>query len=119
MDIVFRTILEEGDEVIIPAPIYTGYEPLITLAGATPIYLDTTKTDFIPDPTQLEQLITPKTKAIVFNYPSNPTGVTIPRQTMDELAATLAKHEFSSSQTKSTAKTHSKGNTAHSPNTLN
>ena len=55
MDTVFRTILEEGDEVIVPAPIYTGYEPLITLAGATPIYLDTTKTNFIPDPTQLEQ----------------------------------------------------------------
>ena len=94
MDTVFRTILEEGDEVIVPAPIYAGYEPLITLAGATPIYLDTTKTGFIPDPTQLEKLITPKTKAIVFNYPSNPTGVTIPHDTMDELAATLAKHDI-------------------------
>ncbi|NYF23540.1 aminotransferase class I/II-fold pyridoxal phosphate-dependent enzyme [Sporosarcina sp. JAI121] len=92
MDTVFRTILEEGDEVIVPAPIYTGYEPLITLAGGKPIYLDTTKNGFIPDPAQLEKLITPKTKAIVFNYPSNPTGVTIPRATMDELAATLAKH---------------------------
>ena len=74
--------------------VYTGYEPLITLAGATPVYLDTTQTGFIPDPAQIEQLITPKTKAIVFNYPSNPTGVTIPRQTMDDLAATLAKHDI-------------------------
>lgn len=94
MDTVFRTILEPGDEVIVPAPIYTGYEPLITLAGATPIYIDTTTTNFIPDPTQLEKLITPKTKAIVFNYPSNPTGVTIPRETMDELAATLSKQDI-------------------------
>ncbi|KAA0955611.1 aminotransferase class I/II-fold pyridoxal phosphate-dependent enzyme [Sporosarcina sp. ANT_H38] len=94
MDTVFRTILEEGDEVIIPVPIYTGYEPLITLAGATPIYLDTTPTAFIPDPVKLAELITPKTKAIVFNYPSNPTGVTIPPHTMDALAATLAKHDI-------------------------
>ncbi|CAM3133460.1 aminotransferase class I/II-fold pyridoxal phosphate-dependent enzyme [Filibacter tadaridae] len=94
MDTAFRTILNPGDEVIVPAPAYTGYVPLITLAGATPIYLDTTKTGLIPDPAQIEQLITPKTKAIVFNYPSNPTGVTIPRAAMDELAATLAKHDI-------------------------
>lgn len=94
MDTVFRTILEEGDEVIVPVPIYTGYEPLITLAGATPVYLDTTENCFIPDPTQIAQLITPKTKAIVFNYPSNPTGVTIPRETMDELAATLVNYDI-------------------------
>ncbi len=94
MDVAFRTILEAGDEVIIPVPSYTGYEPLITLAGARPVYLDTTQTDFIPDPQQIEQLITSKTKAIVFNYPSNPTGVTIPRPTMDALVATLAKHDI-------------------------
>jgi aminotransferase len=94
MDVAFRTILEVGDEVIIPVPSYTGYEPLITLAGARPVYLDTTQTDFIPDPQQIEQLITSNTKAIVFNYPSNPTGVTIPRPTMDALAATLAKHDI-------------------------
>ncbi|MCG7337377.1 aminotransferase class I/II-fold pyridoxal phosphate-dependent enzyme [Sporosarcina sp. ACRSM] len=94
MDVAFRTILKAGDEVIIPVPSYTGYEPLIKLAGAKPVYLDTTQTDFIPDPQQIEQLITPNTKAIVFNYPSNPTGVTIPRPTMDALAATLAKHDI-------------------------
>ncbi|MBE1556058.1 aminotransferase class I/II-fold pyridoxal phosphate-dependent enzyme [Sporosarcina limicola] len=94
MDTVFRTIIEEGDEVILPAPIYAGYEPLITLAGAKPIYLDTTTTDFIPNPAQLEQLITPKTKAVVFNYPSNPTGATIPRETMDQLAELLSKHDI-------------------------
>ncbi|MFC5589131.1 aminotransferase class I/II-fold pyridoxal phosphate-dependent enzyme [Sporosarcina soli] len=94
MDVAFRTILEAGDEVIIPVPSYTGYEPLITLTGAKPVYLDTTQTDFIPDPQQIEQLITPNTKAIVFNYPSNPTGVTIPRLTMDALVATLVKHDI-------------------------
>lgn len=94
MDVAFRTILEVGDEVIIPVPSYTGYEPLVTLAGARPVYLDTTKTGFIPDPEQIKRLITPNTKAIVFNYPSNPTGVTIPRATMDTLVAMLANHDI-------------------------
>ena len=94
MDTTFRTILEPGDEVIIHAPIYTGYEPLITLAGARPVLLNTTQTNFIPDPTQLEQLITPKTKAVVFNYPSNPTGVTIPHHIMDQLVTVLAQHDI-------------------------
>ena len=65
MDATFRTILNEGDEIIIPAPIFSGYDPLISLTGAKAVYLDTTKTNFIPDPTQLEALITPKTKAVV------------------------------------------------------
>lgn len=94
MDVVFRTILEEGDEVILPAPLYAGYEPLVTLAGAQPIYLDTSKTGFIPDPKRLAELITPKTKAVVFNYPSNPTGVTIPHDTMNELAEVLKNHDI-------------------------
>lgn len=94
MDVTFRTILEEGDEIIIPAPIFAGYDPLITLTGAKAVYLDTTKTNFIPNPAQLEELITPKTKAVVFNNPSNPTGVVIPQDTMDELAALLIKHDI-------------------------
>ena len=94
MDATFRTILEEGDEIIIPAPIFAGYDPLITLTGAKAVYLDTAKTNFIPNPAQLEELITPKTKAVVFNNPSNPTGVTIPHTTMDELAELLTKHDI-------------------------
>ena len=67
---------------------------MITLTGAKAVYLDTAKTNFIPNPAQLEALITPKTKAVVFNNPSNPTGVTIPRTTMDELAELLTKHNI-------------------------
>lgn len=94
MDATFRTILEEGDEIIIPSPIYTGYDALIKLTGATAIHLDTTKTNFIPDPQKLEALITPKTKAVVFNNPSNPTGAVIPNETMDGLVKVLTKHEL-------------------------
>ena len=94
MDATFRTILEVGDEIIILTLILAGYDPLITLTGAKAVYLDTTKTNFIPNPAQLEALITPKTKAVVFNNPSNPTGVTIPHTTMDELAQLLTKHDI-------------------------
>ena len=94
MDATFRTILNEGDEIIVPAPIFSGYDPLISLTGAKAVYLDTTRTNFIPDPAQLEALITPKTKAVVFSFPSNPTGVIIPKQTMDALVEVLARHDI-------------------------
>lgn len=91
LDSVFRTILEEGDEVLIPAPIYSGYEPIIELCGAKAVYLDTTDTGFIPSPERLEKMVTPKTKAILLNYPSNPTGVTIDPELMDQIVKVLEK----------------------------
>ncbi|WGG46514.1 aminotransferase class I/II-fold pyridoxal phosphate-dependent enzyme [Rossellomorea sp. DA94] len=93
IDSVFRTILEEGDEVILPAPLYSGYEPIITMCGAKVIYLDTSITQFRPSPERLESLITDKTKAVLFNYPSNPTGVTLSREEMDELAMVMKRHD--------------------------
>ena len=92
IDSAFRTILSPGDEVILPTPLYLGYEPIIELCGAKVVYLDTTDTGFRPSADRLESLITPKTKAILFNYPSNPTGVILERKQMDELVAVLEKH---------------------------
>lgn len=94
IDSVVRTILEEGDEVIIPAPIYSAYEPLIHLIGAKVVYLDTSSTGFLPDPEKLESLITDKTKAVILNYPSNPTGVILPKDHMDELVKVLERHDI-------------------------
>lgn len=94
IDAVLRTILTEGDEVIMPAPIYPAYEPIIHLCGANVVYLDTTQTNFLPDPKALEQLITDKTKAIILNYPSNPTGITIGKKHMDEIVQVLEKHDI-------------------------
>lgn len=93
LDSVFRTILEKGDEVILPAPLYSGYEPIITMCGAKAVYLDTSLTGFKPRPEKLEALITDRTKAILFNYPSNPTGVSLTKGEMDELAAMIVKHD--------------------------
>jgi aminotransferase len=92
IDSAFRTILSPGDEVILPTPLYLGYEPIIELCGAKVVYLDTTDTEFQPSPERLESLITPKTKAILFNFPSNPTGVTIEKEQMDKLVSILEKY---------------------------
>ncbi|WP_017380227.1 aminotransferase class I/II-fold pyridoxal phosphate-dependent enzyme [Paenisporosarcina sp. TG-14] len=94
IDAVFRTILEEGDEVILPAPCYPGYAPIITMCGAKVKYLDTSDTGFEPDPERLKGLITEKTKAVLFNFPSNPTGVTIDSKKMDALANVLKEQEI-------------------------
>src|SRR5690606_32380116 len=89
-----RTILKEGDEVILPAPIYSGYDPVIRLAGGVPVYLNTSDTGFKPDPDRLEALISPRTKAVILNYPSNPTGATLDRDTTDRLAGVLSRHDL-------------------------
>ncbi|WP_313892657.1 aminotransferase class I/II-fold pyridoxal phosphate-dependent enzyme [Psychrobacillus sp.] len=94
IDSVFRTILEEGDEVILPGPIYSGYVPIIELCGGKVVYLDTTDTNFQPTAERLEGLITEKTKAILFNNPSNPTGVVIQKETMDQLVQVLANKDL-------------------------
>ncbi|WP_391120244.1 aminotransferase class I/II-fold pyridoxal phosphate-dependent enzyme [Psychrobacillus sp. L3] len=93
IDTVFRTILEEGDEVILPAPCYSGYEPIIHFCGAKIIYLDTTETNFQPSAEKLAELITEKTKAVFFNYPSNPTGVVLTQETVDQLVNVLIEKD--------------------------
>lgn len=94
IDSVLRTILSEGDEVIIPAPIYPAYEPLIHLLGAKVTYLDTSHTHFLPDPKQLKELINERTKAVIFNFPSNPTGVTLPKSHLNQLVEVLKDKEI-------------------------
>ena len=72
-----QAIIESGDEVIIPAPYWVSYPEQVTFAEGTPVILETREEDgFKIDPDELKKLITPKTKALVLNYPSNPTGVT-------------------------------------------
>ncbi|MBT2710798.1 aminotransferase class I/II-fold pyridoxal phosphate-dependent enzyme [Bacillus sp. ISL-47] len=86
LDAAFRTILEEGDEVVVLAPAYPGYIPLIVLCGAKPVLVDTSANGFKPDLELLKQAVTNKTKAILFNYPSNPTGVIMTEEEMEPLA---------------------------------
>lgn len=89
ISVALQTILEPDDEVILPDPIYPGYEPLITLNKARPIKIDTTETNFKLTPEQLRAHITPKTKALIIPYPSNPTGVSLNKEELLALATVL------------------------------
>ena len=80
-----KTIIMPGDEVLTPLPVYPGYEPLITLAGAKLIKMDTSNDKFELTVDILKKYMTSQTKAIILNYPSNPSGVTISKKNRDEI----------------------------------
>ncbi|MDR9793925.1 MAG: aminotransferase A [Bacillaceae bacterium] len=86
IDIALRTILEPGTEVMLPGPVYPGYEPIIQLCGAIPVYVDTTKNKFKLTADLIKQNITEKTRCIILPYPSNPTGVTFTAEELIEIA---------------------------------
>ena len=86
IDIAFRTILLPGAEVILPGPVYPGYEPIIKMAGAIPVYADTTKNGFKMTAEIIQPYITEATRCIVLPYPSNPTGVTLTSKELQDIA---------------------------------
>lgn len=89
------SILEAGDKVLLPAPTYPGYEPLILLAGAEPVYIDTRETGFVLTPEQIDQAMAEhgdKVKAVIITSPSNPTGVAYNEEEVSALSETLKKY---------------------------
>ncbi|MGM0213243.1 pyridoxal phosphate-dependent aminotransferase [Enterococcus sp. AZ109] len=89
-------ILEPGDKVLLPAPTYPGYEPLILLADAEPVYIDTRESGFVLTPEQIDQAMAEHgdaVKAIIITSPSNPTGVAYNEEEIKALAETLAKYD--------------------------
>lgn len=86
------SILNPGDEVLIPTPIFPLYIAIVKLAGATPVFMDTSANGFVLSPEQLQTTLAahPKTKAVVLNFPSNPTGVTYRHDDLKALAEVLA-----------------------------
>ena len=90
-------ILEEGDKVLLPAPAYPGYEPIVNLVGAEIVEIDTTENGFVLTPEMLEKAILEqgdKLKAVILNYPANPTGITYSREQLEALAAVLRRYEI-------------------------
>ena len=87
-------LIEEGDEVIIPDPYFVMYKHLVSLLGATPVYLDTYASDFALDAQALEQVITPQTKLLLLNSPSNPTGRIMPEAEVRAIATVCEKHHL-------------------------
>ncbi|MCR5435715.1 MAG: aminotransferase class I/II-fold pyridoxal phosphate-dependent enzyme [Treponema sp.] len=94
LDLVLRSILNPGDEIIVCEPCYVNYQPLSTLCGATVIHLDTSKTGLYPTAEAIEKACTPKTKAVMFCSPSNPTGRIIPEKELEKIAEVVKKHQI-------------------------
>ena len=90
IDVAIRTVVSPGDEVIIPTPCFVCYEPIVRLAGGTPIILPTERKDeFKLNPEKLKALITPKTKMLVLPFPNNPTGAILTREELADIADVL------------------------------
>lgn len=88
-----QAILDEGDEVIIPAPYWVSYPDMVLLANGTPVIIEAGQDQhFKITPAQLEAAITPKTRLFVINSPSNPSGMAYSKAELAELAEVLLKH---------------------------
>ena len=94
IDVTFRTILDQDVEVILPGPVYPGYEPIIRLCGATPVYADIRHTSFRFTADVIKKYITEKTRCIVLPYPSNPTGVSLTEKELIEIADLIREKDI-------------------------
>jgi aspartate aminotransferase len=82
-----QAIFDQGDEVIVPAPYWVSYPPMVALANATPVIIETTeKNGFKITPEELKKAITMKTKALILNSPSNPTGSAYTKKELEKIA---------------------------------
>jgi aspartate aminotransferase len=93
MNVVLKTILNPGEEVVVFAPYFAEYLFYIDNHGGKPVVVDTDHSTFQPDPQKLYDAITPKTKAIIINTPNNPTGVIYSRSTLEKMAEKVAARE--------------------------
>jgi len=95
MDLAMRALLNRGDEVICPEPCYVSYKPCILFAGGVPVTIPTTmQTGFRVEPDRIRAAITPKTKAILLSYPSNPTGAVATRELLEQIVAIAREHDL-------------------------
>lgn len=92
---IAEALFDPGDEVIIPAPFWVSYPDQVLLNDAKPVIVETTEEEgFTLTAQKLKKALTKKTKALVLNSPSNPTGLAYSRQTLEDIAALAVKHEF-------------------------
>ncbi|MBF0320734.1 MAG: pyridoxal phosphate-dependent aminotransferase [Nitrospirae bacterium] len=90
-----QALYSEGDEVIIPAPYWVSYPDQVLLNDATPVIVETSEEDlFVVSPEALSKAITKKTRAIVLNYPSNPTGFTYGKKALEAIAEIVVKNDI-------------------------
>ncbi len=95
LDLALRSIVNPGDEVIIPEPCYVSYGANVTLLGGKPVYVPTDFAgEFKVDIAGLRAAVSSRTKAVLLNYPSNPTGNTLPRNVLEGVAELAMEHNF-------------------------
>ena len=90
---VVMALIDDGDEVIIPAPYWVSYPEMVLLAGGTPVYVDTgIEQGFKMTPEQLEKAISPRTRMVILCSPSNPSGAVYSREELKALAEVILRH---------------------------
>ena len=97
LDATLFTILNTGDKVVVPTPIFSLYFPLIEMTGATVVQVDTSADNFVLTPEKLEEVLEEEgkgVKAVILNYPSNPTGREYPQEVLAGLAEVIKKHHL-------------------------
>ncbi len=92
---IFMCICEPGDEVIIPAPFWVSYPEMVKMADGKPVYLNTTEeNDFKFTAEELKDVITDKTRALILNSPSNPTGMVYTKEELEEIAKVVVEKDI-------------------------
>lgn len=95
IDAALRTLVNTGDEVLIPEPSFVCYVPLAQMAGGVPVILETkAEDDFRLTAEELRSKITPKSKVLVLPFPNNPTGAVMRREHLEEIAAVVKEHNL-------------------------
>ena len=90
-----QSVCNPGDDILVPAPYWVSYPEMVKLCGGRPVFIATDdRTAFKMTPAMVEQAVTPKTKAIIFNNPSNPTGAVYTRAEVEALVAVFLKHNL-------------------------
>lgn len=90
----FQALLNEGDEVIILAPYWVSYPEMVQLAGGKPVFVETREENgFAPDPDAIRRALSPRTKALVLNSPSNPSGAVFSRAALEGIAQAVRGHD--------------------------
>ncbi len=89
------SLLNPGDEAIIPAPYWINYGEVVKSLGAKPVFIETSPNDnFVVQPEDIEKAVTPQTRLLVLNSPSNPTGAVVPGKILDRITEIAIKHDL-------------------------
>lgn len=95
IDLMFRAMINEGDEVLIPQPSYVSYEPCAILADAKPVIIDLkAENDFRLTAEELEAAVTPRSKILVLPFPNNPTGAIMEKKDLEAVAEVIRKYDL-------------------------